>query len=52
MIFAASGATRPFNGRVARLLETELHGSFELGNMDALDSKLRDSLVSEPLDSH
>ena len=51
MIFAASGPTRPFNGRVAGLLETELHGSFELGYMAPLDSELRGSLTSELLGS-
>ena len=52
MIFVASGATQPFNGRVAGLLETELHGSFELGYMTHFDSKLRGSLTSELLGSH
>ena len=51
MIFAASGPTRPFNGRVAEVLETELHGSFELGYMAPLDSELRGSLTSELLGS-
>ena len=52
MIFTASGATRPFNDQVARLLETELHGSFELGYMAPLDFELRGSLTSELLGSH
>ena len=39
MIFAASGATRPFNGRVVGPLETELHGSF--------DSEVRGPIISE-----
>ena len=52
MIFAASGSTRPFNGRVDGLLEIELHGSFELGYMAPLGSKLRGSLTSELLGSH
>ena len=52
MIFAASGATWPFNGRVARFLETELHDSFELGYMASLDSNLRGSLTSKILRSH
>ena len=52
MIFAARGATQPFNGRVAELLETEIHGFFELGYMAPLDSKLRGSLTSELLGSH
>ena len=52
MIFAASGATRPFNGRVARLLDTELHGSFELVYMAPLDFELRGSLTSKLLGSH
>ena len=29
MILAVSGATRPFDGQVTGLLETEPHGSFE-----------------------
>ena len=52
MIFAASGATQPFNGRVAGLLETELHGSFEMGYMAHLDFELRGSLTFELLGSH
>ena len=52
MIFAASGATRSFNGRVVGLLETELHGSFRLSYMAPLDSKLRVSLTSELMGSH
>ena len=52
MFFAASGATRPFNGRVAELLETELQGSLELGYMAPLDSEVRGSLTSELLGSH
>ena len=52
MIFFASGATRPFNGRVSRPLETELHGSFELGYMASLDSELHGSLKSELLGSY
>ena len=52
MIFSTSGATQPFNCRVARLLETKLHGSFELGYMALLDSELRGSLTSELLGSH
>ena len=52
MIFAASGATRPFNGRVAELLKTELHGSFEQSYMTPLDSELRGSLIFEPLGSY
>ena len=52
MIFAASGAMQPFNGRVAGLLETELQGSLELGYEAPLDSKLRGSLTSELLGSH
>ena len=52
MIFATSGATRPFNGRVARLLETELHGSFELGYIAPLDFELHGCLTSELLGSH
>ena len=52
MIFVASGATRPFNGRASRLLETELHVSFELGYMAPLDSELRSSLTFEILGSH
>ena len=52
MIFAASGAARPFNGRVARLLETELHIFFELGYMTPLDFELHDSLTAELLGSH
>ena len=52
MIFATSGATRPFNDRVVGILETELHGSFELGCMAPLDSELHGSLTSEILGSH
>ena len=52
MIFAKSGAMRPFNGRVAGLFEIELHGSFELSYMTPLDSELRGSLTSELLGSH
>ena len=52
MIFTVSGATRPFNGRVAGLLETELHGSFKLGYMAPLDFELCGSLTSELLGSH
>ena len=52
MIFVASGPTRPFNGLVAGLLETELHGSFELGYMAPLNSKLRGSLTPKLLGSH
>ena len=46
MIFAASGAIRPFNGQVARLLETELQGSLELGYKAPLDFELCGSLTS------
>ena len=52
MIFAASGVTRPFNGRVAGLLEIEFHGSFEQGYMAPLDSELRGSLTSKLLGAH
>ena len=52
MIFDASGATRPFNGRVAGLLEIEFHGSFKMGYMAHLDSELRGSLTFELLGSH
>ena len=52
MILAASGATRPFNGRVAGLIETKLQGSLELGYMAPLDSELRGSLTSKLLGSH
>ena len=52
MIFAASGATRPFNSRIVGLLETKLHGSFELGYRAPLDSELRGSLTFELLGSH
>ena len=52
MIFAVSGATRPFNGRVAGLIEIELQGSLELGYMAPLDYELRGSLTSELLGSH
>ena len=51
MIFAASGPTRPFNGRVAEVLEIELHGSLELGFMAPLDSEIRGSLTFELLGS-
>ena len=51
MIFVASRATQPFNDRVARLLETELRGSFELGYMAILDFELRGSSTSELLGS-
>ena len=51
MIFSAGGVARPFNGRVAGLLESELHGSFELGYMDPLDFE-RGSLTSKLLGSH
>ena len=33
MILAASGATRPFNGRVVGLSEAGSHGSFERSYM-------------------
>ena len=52
MIFAASGATRPFNGQVVGLIETELQGSLELGYMAPLDSELRCPLTFELLGSH
>ena len=52
MIFAASRVMWPFNGRVAKLLETELHGSFELGYMAPLYFELRGSLTSELLGAH
>ena len=35
MILAVSGATRPFDGRFAGLLEAEPHGSFERSYMDS-----------------
>ena len=37
MILAASGATRPFDGRVTGLSETEPHGSFERSYTTPLD---------------
>ena len=52
MIFAASGATRPFNGRVDGLLETKLQGSLELGYMAPSDSELCGSPISELLGSY
>ena len=52
MIFVASGATRPFNGRGAGLLEIELQGSLELGHMAPLDSELCDSQQTELLGSY
>ena len=33
MILAASGAMRPFDGQVVRLLEVRSHGSFERSYM-------------------
>ena len=51
MIFATSGATRPFNGRGVGLLETELQGSLEMGYMAPLDSELRGSQQTELLGS-
>ena len=52
MIFTASGATRLFNGRVVKPLETELHGSFELSYMAPFDYDLCGSLISELLDAY
>ena len=52
MIFAVGGATQPFNGRVAGLLETEQQGSLELGYMAPLNFELRGSLTSELLGYH
>ena len=52
MIFAASGATRPFNGRGAGLLEIELQGSLELDYMAHLDPELRGSQKNELLGSY
>ena len=52
MIFAASEATRTFIGRGARLLETKLQGSLELGYMAHLDSELRGSQQTELLGSY
>ena len=52
MIFAASGAMRPFNGRGAWFLETELQGSLKLGYMDPLDPELRGPQQTELLGSY
>ena len=52
MILAASGATRPFDGRAAGLLGTEPHGSFERSYRAPLDHELRGSLISELLSSY
>ena len=52
MIFTASGATRPFNGLGAGLLETELQGSLELGYMAPLNSELSGSQQTELLSSY
>ena len=51
MTFIASGAMRPFKGRVAGFLETELQGSLERGYMAPSDSELHGSLTSELLGS-
>ena len=51
MICATSGATRPFNGRGARLLETKLQGSLELCYMAPLDFELHGSQQTELLGS-
>ena len=40
MILAASGATRPFDGRVTGLLETKPHGSFKWSYTTPLDPGL------------
>ena len=52
MIFATSGATRPFNGQGAGLLETELQGSLKLGYMASLDSELHGSQKTKLLGSY
>ena len=40
MILATSRATRPFDGRVTRLSETEPYGSFKRSYTTPLDSEL------------
>ena len=52
MIFVVGGATLPFNGQAAGLLEIELQGSLELGYMAPLNFELRGSLTYELLGYH
>ena len=51
MILVVSGATWPFDGQVAGLLETEPHGSFKRSYKAPLDPELRGSLISKLLGS-